>query len=125
MRRLTLEIAAGFFFLTVTPALSCEVRLQHTLRYTCPSVTYGPEDCSDGAAWGKEGDLVTNPASIHIMNSGYSYYCPSHESCIEMKDLSFIGCEFAWVPRLGDESKEYAGHFLVGDKKWIADALDA
>ena len=124
MQRLTLEIAASVFFFAAIPALSCEVRLQHTLSYTCPAVTYSPEDCFEGAG-GKEGDRVTSPASIHIMTNGHSYYCPSHESCIEMKDLSFSGCEMAWVPRLGNESKKYAGHFFVGDKKWIGEALDA
>lgn len=124
MQRLTLEISAALFFFAAVPALSCEVRLQHTVRYTCPAVTYGPEDCFE-RAWGKEGDVVTSPGSIHIMANGHLYYCPSRESCIEMKDLSFPGCEMAWVPRFKDKSKEYAGHLLVGDKKWVSDALDA
>jgi hypothetical protein len=104
--------------------MSCEVRLRHALSYTCPAVTYSPEDCSEDA-WGRAGELVTSPASIHIMTGGYRYYCPSHESCIEVKDLKFIGCRFAKVPRLTDESKEYVQHIFVGDSKSVSKALHA
>ena len=92
---------------------ACQVRLKHPVP-TCPAVTYGPEDCSE-VLWGKAGQLVTSPAAIHVMTSGHLYYCPSHESCIEMKDLDFKGCVFTPVPRDPNESEEYASHIVVGD----------
>jgi hypothetical protein len=105
---------AAFAF--ATSAFACEVRLKHPVRI-CPAATDGPGDCPKELT-GKAGDVVTSPAAIHIMTSGHSYYCPSHEGCIEMKDLSFKGCIFTHVPRKPDESKEYAGHIFVGDKAW-------
>jgi hypothetical protein len=116
MRRLAFEMTVSVFVFVAVPAMSCEVRLRHALTYTCPAVTYGPEDCSEDA-WGTAGQLVTSPALIHVMTGGHSYYCPSHESCIERKDLSFSGCRFVWVPRFRDESKEYLGHYFLRDKK--------
>ena len=59
------------------------------------------------------------------MSGGYSYYCPSHESCIESRDLAFVECKFATIPGLKDESPEYLGHTLVGDSAFIADAVRA
>jgi hypothetical protein len=99
-----------------TASSACEVRLKHPVP-NCPAVTYGPEDCDD-ETFGKAGDIVTSPAAIHIMTSGHSYYCPSHEGCVEMKDLTFKGCTFTNVDRTPDESAEYASHIFVGDKAW-------
>lgn len=96
---------AGFAF------ADCRVRLKHPVP-NCPAVTYGPGDCLEDL-WGKSGQLVTSPATIHVMTSGHSYYCPSHEGCIEMKDLDFKGCVFKHVPRFPGESKEYASHIDV------------
>ena len=85
----------------------------------CNWVTHSPEDCDSSQLFGKAGDHVTSPAAIHVMTSGHSYYCPSHEGCIEMKDLNFSkGCIFTNVPRKPEESKEYASHIFVGDKNW-------
>jgi hypothetical protein len=109
-----ISFAAAFAF--AIPAFACEVRLKHPVP-TCPAVTYDPEDCLSDL-WGKAGDRVTQPAAVHVMTNGGSYYCPSHESCIEMKDLSFNGCTFTHVPRKPNESKEYSGHIFVGDKAW-------
>ena len=94
-----ISFAAAFAF--AIPAFACEVRLKHPVP-TCPAVTYEPEDCLSDL-WGKAGDRVTQPAAVHVMTNGRSYYCPSHESCIEMKDLSFNGCTFTHVPRKPDE----------------------
>jgi hypothetical protein len=100
----------------VSSVHACEVRLKNPVP-SCPAVAYRPEDCLNELT-GKAGDVVTSPAAIHIMTSGHSYYCPSHEGCIEMKDLSFKGCIFTHVPRKPDESKEYTGHIFVGDEAW-------
>ena len=81
----------------------------------CPAVTYSPDDCFDGN-WGHPGDVITSPAFVNIMKSGHVYYCPSHESCVELKDLEFSkGCIFTYVPRDTEESPEYASHIFVGD----------
>jgi hypothetical protein len=102
--------------LTSPAFASCDVRLKHPVQ-SCPAVAYGPEDCEETLR-GTAGDVVPSPAVIHIMTSGHSYYCPSHEGCIEMKDLSFKGCIFTPFAREPGESKEYSSHIAVGDKAW-------
>ncbi|MGJ0394342.1 MAG: DUF2628 domain-containing protein [Methylocystis sp.] len=90
----------------------CEVRLKHPVP-KCPHITYGPEDCFEELT-GKAGNRVTSPATAHITASGHTYYCPSHEGCIDIKDLEFKGCEFTHMPRARDESpKGYTGHIFV------------
>jgi hypothetical protein len=98
-------------------AQACIVRLKHPVPYSCPAVTYGPDDCTD-ESWGKAGDLVTSPAAVMLMKSGYSYYCPSHESCIQLKDLEFRGCILTYVSRGKNDSEEYEGYIFVGDAEW-------
>jgi hypothetical protein len=116
MLRLTPLVAAIAF---ASPAFAaCVVTQKHPIP-NCPAVTYSPEDCDSGQLFGRIGDHVTSPAAIHVMTSGHSYYCPSHEGCIEMKDMNFSrGCVFTNVPRKFEESKEYASHIFVGDKDW-------
>lgn len=109
-----IAIAAVLPALPVKAFAECKVTLKHPVR-GCPTVTDGPEDCSD-VMIGKTGDRITSPAMAHIMESGRTYYCPSHELCYEMKDLNFTGCVFNYLPRLPDESKTYTGHFLVDGK---------
>lgn len=104
-----LSFAVAFAF--ATPAFACEVRLKHPAPI-CPAATYGPEDCLKELS-GKAGDRVTHPATIHIMENGRSYYCPSREGCVEVKDLSFKGCQFTHVNRQPGELKEYTGHIVV------------
>lgn len=111
LRSLILSASLGF---TGYALAACEVRLKHPVR-DCPAVTYGPEDCFDTMS-GTTGDRITSPATAHIMENGRTYYCPSHEACIEMKDLNFNGCVFTHVPRQPGESKGYEGHIVVDDK---------
>jgi hypothetical protein len=92
-------------------ANACDIRLKHPVQ-NCPAVTTGPEDCLPDY-YGKSGDKQTVPSTIHIMASGYVYFCATHEGCIEMKDLSFKGCKFTFVERKPRESPEYASHIMV------------
>jgi uncharacterized protein len=96
----------------------CEVRLKNPVP-NCPAVVDSPEDCFEGV-YGKAGDIVTSPAGVRIMTSGYTYYCPSHEGCIALKDLTFTnGCVFTYVPATtGNSSDNYAGYIFVGDAAW-------
>jgi hypothetical protein len=98
-------------------SMACEVRLKHRINYSCPAVAYSLDDC-EKTSWGGAGVSVTSPAAIHVMTTGYSFYCPSHEPCIQMKDLTFTGCTMTHVPRKSGESLEYASHIFVGDKAW-------
>ena len=101
-----------------SPAFAACIVTQKGPVPNCPGVTYSPEECDSSQLVGKAGDHVTSPAVIHVMTSGRSYYCPSHEGCIEMKDLNFSkGCILTYVQRKPGESKEYASHIFVGDKK--------
>ena len=95
----------------VTSAAACDIRLKQSVPI-CPAVTYGPEDC-ETTLWGKVGDHVEHPASIHIMTNGRSYFCPSHGSCIELQNLSFKGCKFTFIDRKAGETKNYASHLVV------------
>ena len=108
-----------FFFVAMTAhaaaASRCEVR-QRVPVLSCPFAPNGPEDCFSGEKVGKSGDKQTVPATIHIMSSGHSYYCPSHEGCVELQDLSFNRCVLTYLPRSASDSKKYVGHFFVDDQ---------
>lgn len=106
----TLLILAAFAALT-SPAVACEVTQKRPVQ-NCPAVAYSPDDCLPDLV-GKAGDRVTSPATAHVMESGFVYYCPSHEGCIQMKDLNFKGCKLKYVSRQRGESKEYKGHIVV------------
>lgn len=118
-RRIRYPIALMFATICapLSPTKACEVRLKHPIPYSCPAAVTALSDCA-GSAWGRAGQIITSPAAIHVMTSGYSFYCPPHESCIQMKDLSFKGCVMTHVPRKAGESPEYEGHIFVGDKEW-------
>jgi len=89
----------------------CDVRQKGPVP-TCPAVAYSPEDCSGGSS-GRAGTRVSHPAMINVMTTGYVYYCPSHEGCIELKNLRFQGCRITFRDRDAQESPEYASHFMV------------
>jgi len=102
-----------------TNAETCEVRLRNPVR-NCPNGVFNsPDDCFEDVV-GKAGDKVTSPAAIRILNSGYTYYCPSHESCIALKDLTFSkGCVLTYVPVTKENpSDDFAGYIFVGDAAW-------
>ena len=115
------KISAAICFVAVSYdtslGASCVVRLKSPVT-VCPAVTYSPEDCLDESS-GKKGDIITNPAAVRIMSSGHTYYCPSHEGYIPLKDLDFSkGCLFTYVPRSSEDSPEYMGYLFVGDAAW-------
>jgi hypothetical protein len=89
----------------------CDVRQRGPVP-NCPAVTYSPEDCSGGSS-GRAGTRVAHPATINVMTTGYVYYCASHGSCFELKNLRFQGCQFTFRDRDSQESPEYASHFIV------------
>ena len=96
-------------------AEACEVRLRNAVP-ECPAVTSSPADCSKNLR-GKPGDKVTAPGTIHLMSSGHAYYCPSHESCIPLEQISINSCVLTYVPRQNGESPEYLGHIVVDSKQ--------
>jgi hypothetical protein len=92
-------------------AAPCEAKLKHPVP-ACPAVTYSPDDCDSSTFSGKRGDKFY-PNIINIMSSGHVYACASHDTCIELKDLIFIGCKFEYKDRSNDESPEYMSHFFL------------
>jgi hypothetical protein len=106
----------GFLFAIsiISKSNACIVTLAKTIEYSCPAVTYDIDDCLKQIG-GKVGDLITSPAMIHNMTNGNSFYCPSHESCIQLKDLSITNCIMTPLPRKDDESAEYKSHIFVSD----------
>lgn len=103
-----------FILANCASSIGCEVRLKHPLKYSCPAVAYSFEDCDD-TGWGSRNQKLTVPATIHQM-SGVSFYCPSHEFCVDVKDLSIDGCTFTVIPRDADEPPEYLGDIFVDDQ---------
>ncbi|MFZ1964141.1 MAG: hypothetical protein WAU78_11875 [Roseiarcus sp.] len=92
-------------------AAPCEALLKNPVP-SCPAATYSPDDCDRANVFGKKGDKF-HPNIINIMSSGHVYACASHEICIEIKDLIFIGCRFEFKNRLNYESPEYMSHFFL------------
>jgi hypothetical protein len=109
----TVLMVAGMAIALTSPASAVCVVTQKRAAPNCPAVTYSPDDCVSGQLFGSAGDVVTSPATIHVMISGHSYYCPSHEGCYETKDLNFKGCKSTKISRKPGESKEYLRHIYV------------
>lgn len=99
------------FFFCVTVAEACEIRLKQPVP-TCPTVAYDPGDCDSVNLSGKKGESV-HATALHVMTNGSVYACGSHESCVELKYLTFKNCKFEFVDRKPGESPEYASHFVM------------
>jgi hypothetical protein len=104
-------IAATLSCLNSGLADACEIRLKQPVPL-CPSVAYGPDDCDSHNLQGKKGDVV-QLGILHVMASGSVFACGHHESCVELKYLTFKGCKFEFMDRQPDESPEYISHFVV------------
>ena len=105
-------VFASLVCLTAKPVraeAACQVVLKHKVA-ACPAVTTQPSDCEGMGTFGRTGERMSSGV-LHVMASGYTYFCQSHGSCVEKKDLTFQGCQFDKVP--GGESPEYLESFNV------------
>ena len=105
----SIGLAALICLAATQGAIACNVVLKRAVP-ACPAVTTRPSDCEGMGTFGHAGETVS-PGVLHVMASGYAYFCPAHASCVEEKDLTFTGCRFTKVP--GGESSNYLESFDV------------
>src|ERR1700746_2184747 len=87
---------------SISQCAACDIRLKHAVP-TCPATTESSADCLT-ETWGRAGDPVTHPATIHIMTNGQSFLCPSHEGCVQLKDV-ISKCTLTFIDRKPGESQ--------------------